>query len=143
MAVSPPAAVATSVKVEVSSDDEEEEHSAAAVFVANDSDYSSCTVDDVSSIASDCQQHKCAAAFADDDSAMKATDPASRPQPAVFDKDDDAACDDLLMDILSGDGQPDGDDDGFLSLLADDIVNLPCSASLESVNGFVKQEIEF
>lgn len=71
--------------------------------------------------------------------------PQLQPGTIVFDKDDEAACDDLLMDILSGDG----DDDGgcFLPLLADDPCNgqhaSPPPFALGSLNNFVKQEVEF
>lgn len=67
----------------------------------------------------------------------------------AFDRDDDAACDHLLLDILSGSGEEGGADDGFLSLLADDMIaNEPSSEgasheALEGLNGFVKREIEF
>ncbi|CAM9288160.1 unnamed protein product [Ectocarpus sp. 6 AP-2014] len=64
-------------------------------------------------------------------------------QAVEFDRDDDAACDSLLMDILSGgDGQQgDGnEDDGFLSLLSDDDMMIVNPAS-EGLNvGFVKRE---
>lgn len=127
------------VKMEVCSDNEEP--SAAAAVVANDSDYSSCNPDDASSIGSD-WQYQSAKPFVD--TATNAADPApaSTQQTIVFEKDDDAACDDLLMDILSGDGEHNGDDDEFLSLLADDIVDPSCDP-LESMNGFVKEELEF
>lgn len=132
--------VAAFVKMEVCSDDEEP--STAAAVVANDSDYSSCNPDDASSIGSDCQYQSTTAVV---DAATNAADPApaSTQQTVVFEKDDDAACDDLLMDILSGDGEHIGDDDVFLSLLADDIVDSSSCAPLESMNGFVKQELVF
>ena len=49
----------------------------------------------------------------------------------IFDKDDDAACDDLLLHILSDDGQSLGSSDGFLSLLIDDMIT--STSSLESI----------
>lgn len=122
------------VKREVSSDEGEGE--GAAVIV--DGYSSSSTSDDTSTTAK--QQP----------SAAKGTVLQQRQQQQhelVFDKDDDAACEDLLLDILSGNGEERDGDDGFLSLLADDIIVNPSSESapesLESLNGFVKREIEF
>lgn len=62
----------------------------------------------------------------------------------IFDKDDEAACDDLLKDILSGDGDADVSGDGFLSLLSDDCMSeaSPVCGSTSS-KSFVKQEMTF
>lgn len=62
----------------------------------------------------------------------------------IFDKDDEAACDDLLMDILSGDGDADVSGDGFLSLLTDDCMPAasPVCGSTPS-KSFVKEEMTF
>lgn len=70
----------------------------------------------------------------------------------AFDTDDEAACDDLLMDILSGNGDADVNGDGFLSLLTDEEVMANggtavggCglrSVGLVSNSSFVKEETE-
>lgn len=62
-------------------------------------------------------------------------------QPAVFDKDDEAACDDLLMDILSGDGDGGVHGDGFLSLLTDDGASTASGGGSGSNASFVKEEM--
>ncbi|CAM9597521.1 unnamed protein product [Pylaiella littoralis] len=53
---------------------------------------------------------------------------------------DDAACDTLLMDILSGGGEEGDDDDDFFSLLSDDDMIMVNSASGDLNEGFVKPE---
>lgn len=113
------------VKMEVTSDCDEGRNGVVvptpAAAVAGDSGYSSSsTLDDSTSFA---------------------TGGPHQQQAVEFDRDDDAACDSLLMDILSGgDGQQgDGnDDDGFLSLLSDMMIVNPASEGLNI--SFVKRE---
>lgn len=116
------------VKMEVTSDCDEERSGVVvptpAAAVVGDSGYaSSSTLGDSTPFAAD--------------------GPHQQQQAVEFDRDDDAACDSLLMDILSGgDGQQGegNDDDGFLSLLSDDDMMIVNPAS-EGLNvGFVKRE---
>ena len=132
------------VKVELSSsssdyDDDDDDDRIAGPAVVLDG-YSSCsTLDDLSSAA---ERPECSVKVGGLQQEQQ--------QMVTFDRDDDAACDNLLLDILSGDGQGQGGDDGFLSLLADDmIVDPSCTTSetspepLQGLDCFVKEETRF
>lgn len=70
---------------------------------------------------------------------LKQPTPSLQQQQAALDKDEDAACDDLIFDILSGDGQP-YNNDGFLSHLTDDMI-VASSETIGGLSSSVKHEI--
>lgn len=125
------AALSSIVKMEISSDSDEGETSGAPVTI--DGYSSSSTFDDSSS------------------SSSSLSDQYQYQQAIVgFDENDEAACDDLLLDIFSEDGgvHAGHDDESFLSLLASDLIGRLSSQpsapeSMDSLNNFVKQEIGF
>lgn len=137
------------VKVEMSSssssassDDDDDDKTASAAVVL-DGYSSSSTLDDLSS-ATERQDCSCFVKEA------RTLQQQQQQQMVPFDRDDDDACDNLLLDILSGDGQGQDGHDGFFSLLADDMVVDPsCSGSqtapepLQGLNCFVKEEAGF
>lgn len=118
----------SSVKTERQASDPSDEGSYGEDVVMVDGGYtSSSTTTEEGSIVTDDFTSTC--------------DPSQHQQPAVFDKDDEAACDDLLMDILSGDGDGGVHDNGFLSLLTDDGTSAPAGGACGSNPSFVKQEM--
>lgn len=142
------------VKVELSSsssdyDDDDDDDRIAGPAVVLDG-YSSCsTLGDVCSAA---DRHECSCSSVKG-MGLQQAQLQQQQQMVPFDRDDDddAACDNLLLDILSGDGQGQGGDDGFFSLLADDMIIDPsCTTSAEAspeplggLNCFVKEETSF